>query len=193
MKQFDAKRAELVLKDVFLTQEIQEELHTNKDEIESIVEATVIEHIQMERLKHFPEVKKLKASLEEMFPSYRFTARVKSLSSIFGKMLKHRTVADYFGFKIIVPTIEECYYVKSWLCEHFWEIDFEDKILNPKKNGYRDLQLVVIYEDFLAEFIIQTTQMYVDSRTIQSHELVYPWKYHDKVRSLPVEYQQIKF
>lgn len=198
MEKFDAIEAERLLRKVFLTEEIAKALNVSEEEINAIVHAAAINQIQKERLENLEEVKSFKDGLENMFPSYRFSARLKSLPSIFGKMLRYRTVADVFGIKVIVPTIEECYYFKDWLGAHYQEFDFEDKIINPKSNGYKDLKLVIEYtsenvEEVLVEFIIQTPQMYVDSHTIQKHSNVYPWKYHKVIKDLPAEYEYLEF
>ncbi|MBE5812989.1 MAG: hypothetical protein E7314_04975 [Clostridiales bacterium] len=198
MQTFDAKKAEKLLREVFLTEEIATALMVNEAEIQEVVQEDAIEMIQRERMNYMEKVKSFKEELEAKFPSYRFSARLKSLPSIFGKMLRHRTVADVFGIKVVVPTIDECYYFKNWLLIKYTEFDFEDKIINPKSNGYRDLKLVVNYPvaesiGILVEFIIQTPQMYVDSHTLQKHSIVYPWKYHDVIKNLPAEYEYIEF
>ena len=193
MKDFNPKQAEVLLREVFLTKEIQEQLQVKSDYVKAVIEADCIEQIQSERLTGFPKIKDFKNELEKKFPSFRFVARLKSLPSIFGKMLKERTLADVFGITVIVPTIEDWYYFKEWLFNNYKEFDREDRIMSPKDNGYRDLKLVVSYNDVLVEFIIQTPEMYVDAHTIQLHELAYPWKYHDVIRGLPSVYQQVKF
>lgn len=199
MEFFDSKKAQVLLREVFMTKEIADALGgLTKEEVEQIVHAEAIELVQNERMIHLENVKKFKEDIEKKFPSYRFSARLKSLPSIFGKMLRHGALADVFGIKVIVPTIEECYYFKEWLCEHYAKFSFDDKIKKPKENGYRDLKVVISYhtietEPILVEFIIQTPQMYVDSHTIQKHQNVYPWKYHDVIKNLPAEYEYIEF
>lgn len=193
MQIFDSAKAESLLREVFLTDEIQSQLKVTDEYVKAVIEANCIKQIQEERLAGLPKIKIFKEELERKFPSFRFVARLKSLPSIFGKMLKNRTLADVFGITVVVPTIEECYYFKDWLFNNYKEFDREDRILNPKENGYRDLQLVIMYQDLLVEFIIQTHEMYVDAHTIQLHELAYPWKYHDVIRGLPAPYQQVKF
>ena len=198
MQEFDAKKAEQLLREVFFTEEIANALAITKEEVENIVHAGAIDAIQKERMENLDEVKEFKDELEALFPSYRFSARLKSLPSIFGKMLRYRTVADVFGIKVVVPTIDECYCFKEWLISRYPKFDFEDKIKNPKPNGYRDLKLVVSHRvgmssGVLVEFIIQTPQMYVDSHTIQKHSKVYPWKYHNVIKNLPAEYEYIEF
>jgi (p)ppGpp synthase/HD superfamily hydrolase len=198
MVNFDAKRAEKLLRKVFLTKEIMTALNVNENEINDVVNADVIKQVQKERMENLEEIKEFKNELEALFPNYRFSARLKSLPSIFGKMLRHRTVADVYGMKIIVPTIADCYKLKEWFLKHNEQFAFKDKIANPKPNGYRDLKIVINYvvksgETVLVEFIIQTPEMYVDSHTIQKHSNVYPWKYHDVIKNLPAEYEYVEF
>lgn len=198
MDNFDPKKAERLLRKVFLTDEIASALMVSEKEVRDVVTAESIAQVQKERFENFEEVKAFKDSIEKRFPSYRFSARLKSLPSIFGKMLRYRTLADVFGIKVIVPTIEECYYFKNWLSSNYKEFDFQDKIINPKANGYRDLKIVINYPvadrvDVLVEFIIQTPEMYVDSHTRQKHSNVYPWKYHDVIKNLPAEYEYVEF
>lgn len=193
VKEFNPKQAEALLREVFLTKEIQSQLQVKSEYVKAVIQADCISQVQKERMEGLPKMKTLKTELERKFPSFRFVARVKSLASIFGKMLKERTLADVFGITVIVPTIEECYYFRDWLFNNYKEFDREDRIMNPKNNGYRDLKLVVLHSEVLVEFIVQTPEMYVDAHTIQLHELAYPWKYHDVIRGLPSSYQQVKF
>ena len=193
MTNFDSKHAEILLREVFLTEDIQSQLQVTDEYVKAVVESRCIEQVQKERMAGLPKIKLFKEELEKKFPSFRFVARLKSLPSIFGKMIKNRTLADVFGICVIVPTIEQCYYFRDWLFNKYEEFDREDRIMNPKDNGYRDLKLVIEYNDILVEFIIQTPEMYVDAHTIQLHELAYPWKYHEVIRGLPSAYQQVKF
>ena len=195
---FDSIKAEVLLREVFLTPEIATALGVTEEDVNKFVHVDAIEQIQKERFENFEEVKAFKNYIEKMFPLYRFSARLKSLPSIFGKILRQRTVADVFGIKVIVPTNKECYLVKEWLVEHYEEFDFDDRIKTPKPNGYRDLKVVIHYpgknnEDLLVEFIIQTPKMYVDSHTLQKHANVFPWKYHDVIKNLPAEYEYVEF
>lgn len=193
MESFDAKKATQLLREVFDTREIAEALSITRQEVENVIYPDAVELIQKERLGNLDIVKKFKEDIEKLFPKYRFSARLKSLPSIFGKALRRRTLADVFGIKVIVDTIKECYVFKEWLEKNYTVFDFDDRIKNPKPNGYRDLKIVIIYQNILIEFIIQTPKMYVDSHTIQKHSIVFPWKYHDVIKNLPAEYEYIEF
>jgi (p)ppGpp synthase/HD superfamily hydrolase len=197
MEKFDAKKAERLLRNALCSESILKELNVTVAQIKEVVQAEAIRQIQKERLNYGP-AKELKKRLFEIFPEYRFSARVKSLTSIFAKMARRRTLADVFGIKVVVPTVEECYSFGRFLEERYEIFDYEDKIVNPKENGYRDLKIVINYpvegsNDILVEFIIQTFEMYVDAHTIQEHSLVFPWKYEDVIVNLPAEYGYIKF
>ena len=190
---FDAKKAESLLREVFLTEEIQKQLGVDRETVERAVADQCIWHIQKERLENLPKAKEFKEMLEKRFPKLRFSARVKSLPSIFGKILKHRTTADAFGIKVVTRSTSECYKFYKWVAAHCRTCDFEDRIKNPRPNGYRDLKFIIEFDSFMVEAIVQTRDMYVDAHTVQDHELVYPWKYHDVIKNLPAEYQSIRF
>jgi len=193
MGEFDANKAQTLLQEVFFTKEIKDSLGLTEKQIIETVRADTIAQIQKDRLENLEVAKRLKNELEEMFKAYRFSARLKSLPSIFGKMMRNRTLADVFGIKVIIPTIKACYEFVEWLSKNYKVFDFDDRIKNPKPNGYRDLKIVIFYEDILIEFIIQTPTMYVDSHTLQKHSIVFPWKYHDVIKNLPAEYEYLEF
>ena len=83
-------------------------------------------------------------------------------------------------------------FCSKWAGKYFKVIDLDDRIKNPKSNGYMDLKFVVDKEGVPVEFIVQTPNMYKASKDVQRHELAYPWKYTDAIRNLPVEYKQIE-
>ena len=105
-KSFDSKKAESLLREVFLTPEIQNELNVSEELIERVVTAASIEQIQKERLANLDEAKAVKMMLEQKFPKLRFSARVKSLPSIYGKILKRRMV-----FKRVKRVVGRAYYL----------------------------------------------------------------------------------
>ena len=192
-QKFDSRKAEKRLREVFMNLEIKRELNVTRKQIRKEVNYASIKQIQKERLENLPKAQAFKAELIKLFPELRFEARLKSLYSIFGKILKHRTTADAFGINVVTETEEACYGFYEWAAKQYTAYDLDDRIKNPKPNGYRDLKFIICYEDFLIEFIVQTQSMYIDARTLQAHELVYPWKYHDVLKNLPAEYQAIKF
>jgi GTP pyrophosphokinase len=80
----------------------------------------------------------------------RVTCRIKSVYSIYGKMVRCQKplteIYDVLGIRVIVPTSPACYAALAlvhslWspLCEQF-----DDYILEPKSNGYQSLHTAVI-------------------------------------------------
>ena len=195
VEKFDAKKAEADLRQALYS--VESELKTSKEKINICAQADAIYNLQVGRLVKYEKLKNLKEELQTRFPDYRMEGRVKSLVSMLGKLLEGRMILDAFGIKIIVDTIDECYDMASWLERHFKAYAFEDKIENPKKNGYRDLNVIIEFDDdpdmgnTYLEVIIQTNKMFVDSMTIQAHSKAYPWKYKPEILGLPVEYREL--
>lgn len=199
---FEARTAEKKFRTAFLTPEVRNNLKVSKEEIEEVITEERIQELQAYRLRQLEPAKEFKVGLETRFPTFRFSARIKSVASALGKELCHRSLADIYGIKVIVPAEDTkyCYWFKAWLDspdEGLEIVEVDDRIRCPKPNGYRDLKVVVNCsingEIVKIEFIIQTPQMYIDSHTIQKHQKVYPWKYHENIRNLPAEYGYIEF
>ena len=188
---FDTKVAEKLLRTALMT--VKDQIGITKEDIYNNVEAVVIQSIERDREEFLEPLQKFKQSLEKTFPQFEFHGRVKSLSSILAKYMQDRTLADAFGFCVKTNTKEECYLFLDWLRDHFRIRDLEDRIENPKSNGYMDIKVVIVYEDILVEFIIQDVVMYDNAHNIQKHELAYPWKYSEAILSLPEEYKQKNF
>lgn len=193
------EEAEQKLRQAFY--EVKEELKTTKEEIDFLVNKACIESVQKDRENMLEPLKHFKEELSMRFRNYRVIGRVKSLTSIFGKCIQERSTCDAFGIKIITNNTAECMELFEWICEHFKIIDFDEKSDNkikyPKSNGYRHIKCVIEYPigkaNVAVEIIIQSQQMYVDSHTIQAHELVYPWKYNPAILNLPKDYREMKF
>jgi len=191
MSNFDAKKAETELRKAFYL--VQDELKVSREVIDWKIQEDVVREMQERRLAKLEGLKKLKKQMEFRFRDYRFEGRIKSLASIFGKHLECRKLMDAFGLRIIVMTEDQAYAMVEWIKHNYVVFEFKDKVKNPKDNGYQDLKLIVEYGDSYMEFIIQTQQMFVNSCTIQAHNLVYPWKYHPAIQELPLEYREVKF
>lgn len=186
---FDIIKAEQELREAFYC--VMDQLSLTREDIDTYVERSVIASVQAEREKMIEPLRELKSELETMFRNYRIKGRIKSLTSILGKLMQERTLMDAFGMKIITDDVYQCYCMKSWIEDNFKVVEFEDRIRNPKPNGYSDLKIVVEFKNLQLEFIIQTNKMYVDSRTLQPHWVAYPWKYHPQILNLPFEYRKI--
>ena len=99
-------------------------------------------------------VEKLRQSLEQTMQSssienYTIRGRRKSVYSIYKKMLKKKRsfeeLHDIYGFRIIVPTVEDCYRVLGIIHGRYKPIPgrFADYVAIPKTNGYQSLHTVV--------------------------------------------------
>ncbi len=194
------KNAEKELRDAFF--EVKDQLGVTTEKIEFFINRDIIRSIEKDRKKMAEPLKRLKMYLQLSFPEYRVSGRIKSLTSILGKYMQERTLLDTFGFKIIIPNIEgeteeerieKCYQVKNWIEENFkiFDNEYNDRIKNPKPTGYQDLKMVVEYFDLMVEFIIQTENMYNNSKTgPQSHKEAYPWKYNPAIIALAKKYKE---
>ena len=92
--------------------------------------------------------------------------RVKSYSSIYGKMVKRgksfEEIYDKLAIRVVVNKIEECYLTLGILHQHFTPIQdrFKDFIATPKSNAYQSIHTTVIGPDGkLVEIQIRTKEM----------------------------------
>jgi len=133
----------------------------------------IVERIQREVEKAFAQ-SKLKSQV---------FGREKTLFSIYRKMReKHLTFAqvnDIFGFRIVVPTLPECYLALGVLHQLYKPLPgrFKDYIAIPKANGYQSLHTTLVSPLGTAvEFQIRTEQMHaVAEKGIAAH-----WLYKSK-------------
>lgn len=94
-------------------------------------------------------VGKLKESMESLLRNEDIAARVmgreKHLYSIYGKMREQKKpfdeIMDFYGFRVIVQNVDDCYRVLGILHNYFKPIPgrFKDYIAIPKANGYQSL------------------------------------------------------
>lgn len=96
----------------------------------------------------------------------QITGRAKNLSSVYQKMkskkLSLSEVLDLYGFRVIVPTRNDCYLSLGILHAKFNPVPgkFKDYIAIPKNNGYQSLHTVVLnHVGKPMEFQIRTTEM----------------------------------
>jgi guanosine-3',5'-bis(diphosphate) 3'-pyrophosphohydrolase len=111
---------------------------------------------------------------------YRLISRVKSPYSIYTKMRAEgksfNQVMDVFGFRIVVPSVADCYHALGVVHAAFKPVDgrFRDFIAIPKANGYQSLH-TVLFGPYGApiEVQIRTEEMdLVAERGIAAH-----WSY----------------
>ncbi len=96
------------------------------------------------------------------------SGRVKHLYSIYKKVTRTgthdlTTLYDILAFRIIVPTVADCYLVLGHVHELWRPKDgrIKDFIANPKPNGYQSLHTTVFcLDDRLAEIQIRTREMH---------------------------------
>ena len=92
--------------------------------------------------------------------------RVKSYSSIYGKMVKRgksfEEIYDKLAIRVVVNKIEECYLTLGILHQHYTPVQdrFKDFIATPKSNAYQSIHSTVIGPDRkLVEIQIRTKEM----------------------------------
>ncbi len=135
----------------------------------------IVERVQAELLKAFAAQKiKVQAS-----------GREKTVYSIYRKMReKHAGFAqvnDIFGFRLVVPTLPECYLALGVLHQLYKPVPgrFKDYIAIPKANGYQSLHTTLVSPLGTAvEFQVRTEAMHaVAEKGIAAHWL---YKSNDK-------------
>ncbi len=134
--------------------EISKLLRTRRDEREHYVEnfkQTLAEKIQSLHLEKF-----------------EISGRAKHIYSIYKKMSRKNVlieeIYDSIAFRVLVPSIEDCYHVLSCI-NSLWEPipkEFDDYIAQPKSNGYRSIHTAVYGPD--------QKQIEIQIRTFTMHE-----------------------
>ena len=114
------------------------------------------------------------------------SGREKHPYSIWKKMaerhISFEQLSDIMAFRLIVPTVEECYSALG-LIHRRWPMvpgRFKDYISTPKRNGYRSLHSSVMHaENTRVEIQIRTQEMHAEAE----HGLAAHWAYKQaKVR-----------
>jgi len=105
--------------------------------------------------------------------------RAKSFYSIFKKMQAQNKnfeeVFDRIGVRAICDSVQECYEILGIVHSRFKTVpnQFDDYIANPKKNGYKCIHTVVLWNGKPLEAQIRTWDMHYEDETgIASH-----WQY----------------
>lgn len=113
---------------------------------------------------------KLKLELENAHIHGEVEGRSKHIYSIWRKMrrknLDFSEIYDIRAFRILVPSVQDCYAVLG-VVHSLWRhipYEFDDYIANPKENGYRSLHTAVIGpEGKVMEVQIRTKEMHEES------------------------------
>jgi guanosine-3',5'-bis(diphosphate) 3'-pyrophosphohydrolase len=112
--------------------------------------------------------KELEAALEQAGLKVEIAGREKTLYSIYRKMqdkrLSFAQVTDIYGFRVIVPTVLDCYGALGVLHHMYKPVPgkFKDHIAIPKVNGYQSLHTTVVGPSGInVEFQMRTKPMHV--------------------------------
>lgn len=117
-------------------------------------------------------IQKVQREVEEVFAEVgmkiRIAGREKTLYSVYRKMdekhLSFAQVTDIYGFRIIVPTVTDCYTALGLLHQMYKPVPgkFKDHIAIPKLNGYQSLHTTLVGPSGVnVEFQMRTEAMHV--------------------------------
>jgi len=121
----------------------------------------------------------------------RTYGRVKSHSSIFGKMQKRgktfEEIFDIYAIRIIVDKVKDCYLALGIIHQMYSPIQdrFKDLVATPKSNGYQSIHTTIIdAKGQLTEIQIRTKEM---EETAESGVAAH-WRYkEDRATSLDID------
>ena len=143
--------------------------------------AALFKAIQRARGYRRDVVERIQKDVEKSFKTARLKVQVfgreKTLFSIYRKMrekhLSFASVNDIFGFRIVVPTLSECYVALGVLHQLYKPVPgrFKDYIAIPKANGYQSLHTTLVSPlGTSVEFQIRTEHMHaVAEKGIAAH------------------------
>jgi len=124
-------------------------------------------------------------------PIVKIEGRIKTLSSIYKKMMKKslslNEIHDVLAMRVLTKTRQDCYAVLGLIHKIFQvrQERFKDYISLPKENGYQSIHTTV-YDDSgeLIEFQIQSERMYLFNNTGFAAHFIYKG-FNTDFRSLP--------
>jgi GTP pyrophosphokinase/guanosine-3',5'-bis(diphosphate) 3'-pyrophosphohydrolase len=143
--------------------------------------AALFKAIQKARGYRRDVVERIQKDVERSFKAAKLKVAVygreKTLYSIYRKMrdkhLSFASVNDIFGFRIVVPTLSECYVALGVLHQLYKPVPgrFKDYIAIPKANGYQSLHTTLVSPlGTSVEFQIRTERMHaVAEKGIAAH------------------------
>jgi guanosine-3',5'-bis(diphosphate) 3'-pyrophosphohydrolase len=124
----------------------------------------------------------LQATLEQIGIECSVTGRLKSPYSIWRKMQTKAVtmdqLADIVAFRVLVPTVEDCYRGLGQLHQNYPTVmgRFKDYISTPKRNGYRSLHTGLLGpQNHRIEVQIRTPEMH----RVAEHGVAAHWHYKD--------------
>jgi guanosine-3',5'-bis(diphosphate) 3'-pyrophosphohydrolase len=110
----------------------------------------------------------VEAAFEQAAMKVRLQGREKTLYSIYRKMdekhLSFAQVTDIYGFRMIVPTVTDCYTALGVLHQQYKPVPgrFKDHIAIPKINGYQSLHTTLVGPSGVnVEFQLRTEAMHL--------------------------------
>ncbi|MBA2964977.1 MULTISPECIES: RelA/SpoT family protein [Ramlibacter] len=117
-------------------------------------------------------IQKVQREVEQAFESagmkVRIAGREKTLYSIYTKMdekhLSFAQVTDIYGFRVVVPSVTDCYTALGILHQTYKPVPgrFKDHIAIPKVNGYQSLHTTLVGPSGVnVEFQMRTEAMHV--------------------------------
>ncbi len=132
------------------------------------------------------------AEFDRVNMSVRLAGRESTLYSLYQKMLRHHLtfaqVTDIYGFRIIVPTVTDCYTALGILHQMYKPVPgkFKDHIAIAKSNGYQSLHTILVGPSGVnIEFQIRTEAMHIVAEAgIAAH-----WLYKSQGKQESTQYQ----
>ncbi|HEY0825699.1 MAG TPA: bifunctional (p)ppGpp synthetase/guanosine-3',5'-bis(diphosphate) 3'-pyrophosphohydrolase [Ramlibacter sp.] len=134
--------------------------------------ATLAKAVARARSRRRDLIQKVHRDVENAFEAagmkVRIAGREKTLFSIYKKMdekhLSFAQVTDIYGFRIIVPTVTDCYTAMGLLHQLYKPVPgkFKDHIAIPKINGYQSLHTTLVGPSGVnVEFQLRTEAMHL--------------------------------
>ena len=115
--------------------------------------------------------------------------RVKSLYSLYQKLLKHDMdmdqIYDIIALRVVVPKIEDCYRVLGVVHGTWTPLTgrIKDYIATPKSNGYQSLHTTIFTGDGgIVEIQIRTEDMHKEAEYGIASHINYKEKFSDKIK-----------
>lgn len=133
---------------------------------------TLNKAVQKSRNRRRDLIQKVQSDVDGAFNRLNMTARLagreKTLYAIYQKMVhKHLSfaqVTDIYGFRVIVPTVTDCYTALGLLHQMYKPVPgkFKDYIALPKINGYQSLHTTLVGPSGInIEFQMRTEEMHI--------------------------------
>ena len=152
--------------------------------------ATLSKAIQKARSRRRDLIQKVQADVDAMFAKagmkVRLAGREKTLYAIYQKMMsKHLSfaqVTDLYGFRVIVPSIIDCYTGLGLLHQMYKPVPskFKDHIAIAKLNGYQSLHTTLVGPSGInIEFQLRTEEMHIIAEAGVAAHWLYKAQEHD--------------